>query len=840
MAPRAIGGRTLLERSRSRAGLLTVLTLTLAVSGICLFPAIRPLLPMSSDGLFETPLQAADGSDQGTYLLTAVPEASTDQSEAARHAKEELEKRAAREKVLHDTIQPYLTRHCVDCHSKDSPEGGINVESLTSIDQFLSERDRWERVYRMINAGAMPPSDYDPLPSPKDQQRIAELLHEELFNFDCDDVYNPGRPTVQRLNRAEYNNTVQDLFGISIEPANDFPADDVGEGFDNIGDVLSLPPLLMEKYLNAAEQVAEAVIDTTDYSKPRTLTLNADQLKSSRGGRASGTYLWLATNGQISGTFDLGATGEYELIINAQAQQMGDEKARFALSVDDKRLEELQVISNRKPEEFARQITVTKPRVRITAAFLNDAYDGEKKQDRNFAVGSIRLRGPMANGQPIRSEVHKRLITAVPDAEVSVHAAAVRVLQPLLRRAFRRPVSEAEVNRYAGLVDQAVTEMGETYEGGISLAVQAILVAPDFLFRPEQDPAPGQSERLLNDFELASRLSYFLWSSMPDEQLLQLAEAGQLNDSEVLRQQVHRMLKDEKAEALVQNFAAQWLNLRNLDDVQPNPDVFGKFDKDLKHDMRTETELLFKTVMQEDRSVEDLLSADFTFVNERLAAHYGLEGIEGDEFQRVSLNGSNRSGVLTHASILTLTSNPGRTSPVKRGKWIMENIFGEAPPPPPPNVPELEETAKVAPDASLREQLAKHREDPGCAACHKVMDPLGLGLENFNAIGQWREQDDGKPVDASGVLPSGESFNGPLQLIGVIQTRKDKFFRTLADRMLIYAVGRGTEYYDKCAVDQCLKLLAERQNHFSALVEGIVLSDPFRKRAAPAPPNIAR
>jgi len=423
-------------------------------------------------------------------------------------------------------------------------------------------------------------------------------------------------------------------------------------------------------------------------------------------------------------------------------------------------------------------------------------------------------------------------VTARPDKSRTARDAAVRVLKPVLYKIFRRPVSNAEVDRYAGLVQKTIDETGDSYEQGLSLALQAALVAPEFLFRLEADPAPGQSQRQLNDFELASRLSYFLWSTMPDDELFQLAERGQLGQPDVLKQQIRRMLQNEKSQALFDNFAAQWLNLRNLNDVTPNPDLFRDFSNELRADMRRETELLFQTVVREDRSVEDLLSADFTFVNGRLAGHYGINGVNGDEFVRVSLSGTNRAGVLTHAGILTLTSNPGRTSPVKRGKWIMENIFGEAPPPPPPGVPPLEAAAEASPNATLREQLAKHREDPGCASCHKVMDPLGLGFENFDAIGRWRDTDGGKPVDASGILPPNKSFNGPLQLIEIVKSRREDFFRTLADKMLVYAIGRGTDYYDKCAIDGCRKHMQQNGNRFSALIEGIVLSDPFQKRSA--------
>lgn len=688
----------------------------------------------------------------------------------------------------------------------------------------------------MINAGAMPPSDYDPRPEDSEQQQMADLLHDELFNFDCDLVYNPGRPAVQRLNRAEYNNTIRDLFGLEMTPADNFPADDVGEGFDNIGDVLSLPPLLMEKYLDAAEAVANAVIDTRDYSKPVLLKPNGDLLNTLPDKSETNGFLRLYTEGEIIGKFGVPVSGEYEIRTEVAAEQAGDDNAKFAFMVDSKSVHEAEVEGHKTPQESQHRVKLKAGRHAVAIRFTNDDTfkNGPKgHRDRNLGVKSIELYGPIGGGTPVRHATHQKFVTTVPKGKGDVLQAASKVLRPILQRSFRRQVSASEVTRYSQLVERAVGEMQMTYESGLSLALQAILVAPDFLYRLEQDPLDEQTERSLSDYEVASRLSYFLWSSMPDAELFQLASRKELTRPDILRRQVRRMLQDSKSQALVVNFASQWLNLRNLDDVTPDTDQFKTFTDQLRRDMRQETEMLFETVMREDRSVADLLSADFTFVNKRLAKHYGIKGVKGSKFERVSLKGTNRSGVITHGSILTLTSNPGRTSPVKRGKWIMENIFGEAPPPPPPDVPELEETAEASPDMSLREQLARHREDPGCAACHKVMDPLGLGLENFDAVGKWRTKDDGHRIDASGSLPTGEAFDGPLEMIRIVQSRREKYFRTLTGKMLTYAVGRGLKYYDKCTIDECLQQMKSGKYRFSSLVESIVLSDPFLKRRRP-------
>ena len=746
-----------------------------------------------------------------------------------------LRRNAERQQQLEEKILPFLTKHCADCHNADEQEGGIAVHDLTAVDQLLRDRKKWERVYRMINANAMPPASYDPKPEEASRKEVADLLYGELFNFDCEQLNHAGRSTLHRLNRAEYNNTIRDLFGVSITPADKFPQDDVGEGFDNIGDVLSLPPLLMEKYLDAAEEVAATVIDTRDFSKGMTQKFASEKFDSSLKGNIDGEGFYvLHTNGTLTVNHDTLSEGKYKIRIEAMQMPAGDDPSKMSLQVDGQTVHEFEVKGRRKVSWFEHDVTLATGKHAIAAVFTNDFYDesaAEGKRDRNLGVRAIEVTGPEGGGPPQWHETHRRIVTAYPSPSVTVKDAATAVLRPLLYRSFRRPVTDQEVARFAELVDQTVNVHKESYEYGMYVAVQAILVSPDFLFRKEADPEGDATERSLNEYEVASRLSYFLWSSMPDEELFQLAENKRLFDRTILRAQIERMLKHEKAASLGQNFASQWLNLRNLADVRPNPDVFPDFDDALRAAMGKETILLFNTIVREDRGIDEFLGADYSFVNERLAKHYGIEGVAGEEFVRVSLQGTNRSGVLTHASVLTLTSNPGRTSPVKRGKWILENILGDAPPPAPPGVPPLDEEAKDLKGLTLRERLELHRTDPGCASCHKAMDPLGMGLENFDAVGRWRDQDAEKPIDASGDLPTGEKFAGPAEMMSIIRGRQEKFSRTFTERLMVYALGRGLEYYDKCAVDQTLDLMKERGNRFSALVEGIVTSDPFMKRS---------
>ncbi len=792
-----------------------------------------PIIRANHDSIVSE-VENADTSRNNAVGQNAASLAAAKPTSAVNNA--EVQKNALRLQKFEEKILPFLKTHCVECHNAESQEGGIIVNGLATVDQLLKERKTWEKVYRMINAGAMPPSDYDAQPTEDSRKEVARIFYDELYNFDCTQIHHAGRSTLHRLNRSEYNNTIRDLFGIGLTPADEFPQDDVGEGFDNIGDVLSVPPLLMEKYLDAAETVAAAVIDTRDFSKGMTQTFNADRTESTAGGDPDGEgFRMLGSTGSVSANVELSAEGKYKIRIRALATQAGDAEAKMGLQIDGENVSEFEVKGHRKADWFEHDMTISAGRHKIGGAFLNDFYapeaEDKRRRDRNLAVGTIEVIGPEGGSAPAWHETHRHFVTARPSESVTVKDAASQVLRPILYRAFRRPVADAEITRFAELVDRNVTEFKETYDYGLYVALQAALVSPDFLFRKEADPEGNATERKLNEYEVASRLSYFLWSSMPDEELFQLAENKRLLDPAILQAQIERMLHDDKSNALSRNFAAQWLNLRNLTDVQPNPEVFPDFDDALRSAMRQETEMLFTTIVKENRSIDDFLNADFTFLNARLAKHYGISGVTGDQFVRVSLEGTRRSGMLTQASILTLTSNPGRTSPVKRGKWILENILGEVPPPPPPGVPPLEEAAKDTANLSLRERLEIHRKDPGCASCHKTMDPLGMGLENFDAIGRWRDKEGEHDVDSSGELPGGEKFSGPIELIDIIRARQEQFHRAFAERLLTYALGRGLEYYDKCAVDQALVLMKQRGNRFSALVEGIVISDPFMKRS---------
>lgn len=758
---------------------------------------------------------------------------------------------AAQQDAAQDTAQRIATferefktfaeHYCNDCHTGDAAEAELAFD-LIDYSAVVNDRAQWETIIKMIETHSMPPED-SAQPSAAEREAVLKLLDNTLYYVDCDLPHDPGRVTIRRLNRQEYDNTIRDLIGIDLKLARDFPSDDVGYGFDNIGDVLSMPPLLFEKYMDAAEQVAAAAIQVPDPEKFERQKRVGEQLESAGSAQLHDNNVYVfPSDGTLKAKFTLPRAGDYILRVVAGAQQAGEELAKMELTLaDHKREVEVDARADElRPYEW--YLNVEAGEHEATARFINDYYNPEaenpEQRDRNLFVQSFELIGPVDLPEDQLSEAHRRIVTQRPDNprdRRQLRRAAREVLEPFVSRAYRRPATPEDIRPLVELVGVA-TENGDSFERGIQLAVTAALVSPHFLFRVEQDPQPENAgePRTLSDFELATRLSYFLWSSMPDEELFKLARDGRLNHPDTLVQQVRRMLHDEKAFALAENFGGQWLNLRNLAEASPNPELFPEYSTELRESMLRETLEMVAYVLRENRPITDFLTADYSFVDQRLAQFYGLQPVEGERFQRVSLEGTPRRGVLTQASILTITSNPGRTSPVKRGKWIMENILGTPPPDPPPNVPQLEETQQAQPGLTLRQQLELHRADPVCASCHRQMDALGFAFENFDPIGRWRDKDGEHAIDPSGVLPDGTEISGSASLVEVLTREKEKFARTLAEKMLTYALGRGLEYYDRCAVDKIMEQLEANEYRMGALVEAIVLSEPFRmRRVAP-------
>ncbi len=728
-------------------------------------------------------------------------------------------------------VRPVFESFCYDCHG-ERKRGGLDLRDYANADAIRSHRAVFESVLQQVEGSLMPPAN-KPQPSASERAALVAWLRDTLFQVDCSRP-DPGRVTLRRLNRTEYNLTVRDLTGVDLQPADDFPMDDIGYGFDNIGDVLSLPPVLLEKYLAAAGKVLDAAIVTGPAAAP-VKRLHGDDLEG--GGEADDGGRTLPSEGEVRALPPLEGPGEFVLKARLYGEQAGPEPVRAAFRVDGKDVQVFEVQARQAaPETYEHRLTLSEGKHRFSVAFLNDYYRPDDpdpaNRDRNLHVVHLEIAGPKHTPADAVPESHRRIFFVKPEGSGSEAqlACAREIIGEFARRAYRRPIKSDELERLLGLFRLGQAE-GESFEASVKLALQAVMVSPHFLFREELPPADSDPEGVqpVSEFALASRLSYFLWSTMPDEELFHLAERGALRAR--LDAQIQRMLADPRASTLTANFAGQWLQFRTLEVVAPDRKEFLAFDDELRVAMRRETELFFETILREDRSVLEFLDADWTFLNERLARHYGIEGVRGDAFQRVSLKGTSRGGVLTQGSFLTLTSNPTRTSPVKRGKWVLDNILNTPPPPAPPNVPLLEETPQAKLTGTLRQRMEQHRADPLCASCHALMDPIGFGFENFDGTGAWRDRDGEFPIDPAGQLVSGESFRGPAELKRILLTaRREEFLRCLAAKLLTYALGRGLEYYDQCAIDGIVHGMRQGEWRFSALVAGVVYSPPFQLR----------
>ena len=728
-------------------------------------------------------------------------------------------------------VKPFFAKFCNECHSVDALEAGIRTDHSHLENGFVDNRKNWLKVYDMMRFKAMPPEEAEQ-PSDAERELVTQWLDQQLNSVDCDKVRNPGAVTIRRLNRLEYNNTIRDLFGIDFRPADDFPSDDVGEGFDNIGDVLTLSPLLMEKYLDAAEQVAERVVMVQDGENQEDREIALASFKLTGSGVVRGGALAFVSKGEGQVILEAPFDGRYTIRLNLGADQAGSELAKMVFQIDQ-RPEQTMTISAMKgtPRDYDFDLQLKAGKHSLRIGFVNDFYNPKAtdpaRRDRNLYCFQVNLIGPEVIPQEALTKLQKDILAVEVKPGSEATKAAARILTPIISRAFRRNVDPAHISAYGNLVNVVMNE-DESFARGMQVALSSILVSPRFLFRVEGHREVKDKVRTIDDYELASRLSYFLWSSMPDDRLLSLAFSGELKKPRILEGEVERMLIDPRASGLTEGFATQWLNLRNLDEVTPAPKF--NFSDSIRLSMKTETMMFFEEVMRRNRSVIDFLDGKFTFVNEELAQHYGLENVSGDEFRLVSLTDTPRFGVLTHGSILTLTSQPNRTSPVMRGKWIMENILGTTPPDPPEDVPEIDEKKAESGESSFRQQLEIHRESVVCASCHNHMDPLGFGFENYDAVGRFRTRDGKFPVDPSGVLPTGEEFKGTEQLVKILTQREDEFARALTTRLLTFALGRGLEYYDRCAIDKITEAAKKDGYRFHSLVKQIVFSDPFLKR----------
>lgn len=742
--------------------------------------------------------------------------------------------------IYAEQVNPFVKRNCLMCHNKANATAGVNFSRYPTASEALKEPEIWEKVAERLMNGTMPPKGL-PRPPAEQQQAVLNWIHSGLEDLATHAKPDPGRVTARRLNRYEYNNTIRDLLGVDFKPAKDFPADDSGYGFDNIGDVLTVSPVLMEKYVDAAWEIAQrAIVSPTDSLSPTVIRLDGDTVErlGSRASKASGS---LADAGTKEAWYEFPADAEYEIMV-----RMSDRRkdklvpARFKAAVggnDPVQLEmELVERGDEASNEYTFTTRVSAGRHPIRAVTVDETgapfqYEPEEPgEGRAIDVSYFEVRGPFGAAERAITDSHRKIFVCMPRTESEEDACGERILTRLARLAYRRPVNGDDIRPLLSLAAKArAANLG--FEEQMRLALQGLLISPHFLYRIERDPAPEKPgvQRNLSSFELASRLSYFLWSSMPDEVLLKAAEEGKLSTREEVMAQVDRMLADPKAAALTEAFAGQWLQLRNMDHVQPDRDLFPTFDAGLRRAMKRESELFFEAILKENRGIGDFLTADFTFLNERLAKHYGISGVEGEEFRRVSLAGTQRSGILTQGSVLTISSYPTRTSPVLRGLWLLENVLGSPPPPPPPDIPELD-AAGVGEAATLRERMELHRSDPTCAACHSKMDPLGFSLENFDAIGRYRSTEGKFPIDASGVLPDGTKFDGPDSMKQALLQESGAIAKSVTEKMLTFALGRGLERYDRGTVNEIVTAMEKDNYQLRRLVEEVCWSMPFRMR----------
>jgi mono/diheme cytochrome c family protein len=723
---------------------------------------------------------------------------------------------------------------CSECHNSTDLAGGLDVSLFTSPESLAADRDRWDLILTKLKAQEMPPEDvYRP---DAEINRLVKFLETEFARADAAMKPDPGRVTARRLNRAEYTNTIRDLLAIEFRADRNFPTDDSGEGFDNIGEVLTVSPVLMEKYLSAAGRIAERAIATGTLPKPIEVEYSL---------RFRNLRRLDPSNVEATHRFDFDA--DYELRIGLPGQRAQDAApVTLGLWVDGK-LTHTQRIET-KPSGLVYFNPYSEERIRVPVpegdhtlrlGFMDDPFvktlaTGDVYKDTvNKWIGSVTVIGPFAaqGEKPSRT----RILVCDP---ASGPACVDRILATLARRAYRRPVTGAEIAELRKFVALAKNE-GQSVEEGLALAIQAMLVSPHFLFRIERDRFPNDPTRVhrISDVELASRLSYFLWNSMPDEELLSLAERRRLGTPQVLDAQVTRMLADPKAFAMAENFAGQWLEVRNLDSIKPDPQKFPAWGPELRDAMKTETQMFFDWILRQNRPIREFIDARYTFLNERLAAYYGIEGVTGPEFRRVELTTPERGGVLTQGSVLAVSSYPTRTSVVIRGKYILQNILGSPPPPPPADVPALDEQA-VGTTASLRKQMESHRTNAVCASCHSRMDPLGFALENYDAIGKWRTMDGGFPVDSTGKLPGGKTFSNAADLKQILSQRQFEFSRTLTEKLLIYAMGRGLERYDRPTINEITKRMETSGYGLQTLVREVVRSLPFQSRRAESVPTV--
>jgi mono/diheme cytochrome c family protein len=765
-------------------------------------------------------------------------------------------------------LRQTLDKYCAGCHNArvktEATAGGV-ILSDADLTAVTKDAAMWEKVIRRLRTGAMPPSGM-PRPDAAAHDALVSYL-ETTLDREATAHPNPGRSGPHRLNRAEYANAVRDLLALEVDTATLLPPDDSAEGFDNIADVLGASPALLERYLSAAAKISALAVGSPSITpEQETYRIRGDASQTeqndelppgTRGGLLAkhffpldGEYtfkvkLWMTNLGSVRGLED---THQLEIAVDGERVLLAPVGSEKEYTDAIKNATE---VANMLESRLQTRVFVKAGERPVGVAFLAKTATLGDTRLQNFErstliatdhrglphVESVTISGPFNAKGPGETASRRAVFTCRPAAGAADRACARSIVSRLARRAYRRPVTETELAPLMKFYDDGRAEAG--FEHGVEMALRGILVSPKFLLRVERDPSGRASVRgvgssdptisPVSDIDLASRLSFFLWSSIPDDELIDLAAKGQLSRPAVLDAQVRRMLRDPKSAALVDNFAAQWLHARNLRSATPDKNDFPDFDDNLRQSFERELKLFVGSIVQEDRNVLDLMTADYTFVNERLARHYGIPNVYGPQFRRVTVAANARKGLLGKGAVLLVTSHADRTSPVVRGKWILDNLLGAPPPPPPAVVPPLDDSAAAA-TLTMRQRMEKHRENPVCASCHKVMDPIGLALENFDAIGRWRDLDGESPIDASGVLTDGTKVSGAVDLRDALLQRPEVLVGTMTEKLLTYGLGRGLEPYDMAAVRQIVRTASKEHYRFSALVKGVVTSTPFRMR----------
>lgn len=760
-----------------------------------------------------------------------------------------------------DSVQKYLTKikpilenSCFVCHVEGEMIGGISFHDYDSDQELSQDHKLWEKVLHNLRSGIMPPNPVF-RPTPEDYQKIYQFIKYDIFKINPDEI-DPGYVTLRRLNRQEYRNTINDLMGVDYNSIAEFPPDDTGYGFDTIGDVLSVSPLLLEKYVQAAEAIVSRAVPT--YSKTMPVKTYSGRQFKTEDGEKNGDKMTFYDPIQVNRTFYAEHEGDYKVILELEVDgsfdfDPGECRVIYRLNGDE-RLNKTYSWNDNKVFTYEFEETFSEGRQRLAFEIVPLVTKSKQVNKLDFEINTVKIQGPMDRKLWPNPKNYHRFFhrDEAPGPSEERRQYAREVLQRFTTRAFRRPADDAFLDKLTAFAEEQYNLPGRTFEQGIAQAMVTVLASPRFLFRFEgaSDEDADRPYQWIDEYALASRLSYFLWSTMPDPELFELAEQGEFRNQ--IRKQVVRMVNDKRSNEFIQNFVGQWLQVRDVEYIPINVrQALGlprrkrgeerlEFKKSLRIAMRQETQMMFGYIIKNDRSLLELLDSDYTFLNEELAEHYGIEGVEGKRMRKVDLaDDSPYGGVMTQAAILTVTSNPTRTSPVKRGLFIVENILGAPAPVAPPQVPDLEESEKEIKKSNqsptMRELMELHRSKPMCASCHARFDPLGLALENFNAMGVWRDKEHDRPIDASGELITGESFQNAYDVKKIIlENHREEFYRCLTEKMLTYAIGRGLTFQDIFTVDQIVDRLKQANGRFSALLYGVIESVPFQQRRNPA------